>query len=75
MRLLTVLDKIAERREVPVAQVTINWTVHHAFINTSLTGVRNAKEAYENTAAMSWSLTKEEIDMIDHAVLELDAKD
>lgn len=74
MRLLTVLDKIAERREVPVAQVTINWTVHHAFINTSLTGVRNAKEAYENTAAMSWSLTKEEIDMIDHAVLELDAK-
>lgn len=72
MKLLAVLDKIAESRNVPVAQVAINWTVHHAFINTSLTGVRNAKEAYENTAAMAWQLTEEEIAVINQAVLQLD---
>ena len=40
MELLEVLDDIALKRQVPVAQVTINWTVQHNFINTSLTGVR-----------------------------------
>ena len=74
MELLKVLDKIAEQRHVPVAQVTINWTVQHDFINTSLTGVRNAREAVENTAAMAWQLTAEEIRMIDQAVYQLDAE-
>lgn len=74
MKLLKVLDKIAEQRHVPVAQVTINWTVQHDFINTSLTGVRNAREAVENTAAMAWQLTAEEIRMIDQAVYQLDAE-
>lgn len=75
MKLVNVLDKIAEARQVPVAQVTINWTQQRPFINTSLTGVRNAKEAYENTAATSWSLTPEEIAIIDKAVEALDQKE
>lgn len=74
MKLLEVLDNIALTRQVPVAQITINWTVHHNFINTSLTGVRNANEAVENTAAMDWQLTPEEIQLIDMAVEQLDQK-
>ena len=35
----------------------------------------NAKEAYENTAATSWSLTPEEIAIIDKAVEALDQKE
>ena len=46
-----------------------------SFINTSLTGVRNAKEAYENTAATSWSLTPEEIAIINKAVDALDQEE
>lgn len=73
MELLEVLDDIALKRQVPVAQVTINWTVQHNFINTSLTGVRNAREAVENTAAMAWKLTADEIHKIDQAVAQLDS--
>lgn len=73
MELLEVLDDIALKRQVPVAQVTINWTVQHNFINTSLTGVRNAREAVENTAAMAWQLTADEIHKIDQAVAQLDS--
>ena len=73
MKLVGVLDEIALKRQVPVAQVTINWTVQHSFINTSLTGVRNAREAVENTAAMAWQLTADEIQRIDQAVEQLDS--
>lgn len=72
MKLLAVLDQIAAKRNVPVAQVAINWTTQHEFINTSLTGVRNAQEAIENTAAMAWSLDPEEIAVINQAIIDAD---
>ena len=69
MQLVAVLDEIAQSRCVPVSQVAINWTTQQSFINTSLTGVRNAEEANENTEAMNWRLTSDEIAKIDTAIL------
>ena len=68
MKLLATLDAIAQKRNVPVAQAAINWTTQCGIVDTSLTGVRNAKEAVENTAAMSWSLDAEEIAQINAAI-------
>ena len=68
MKLLATLDAIAQKRNVPVAQAAINWTTQCGIVDTSLTGVRNAKEAMENTAAMSWSLDAEEIAQINAAI-------
>lgn len=68
MKLLSVLDVIAKERNVPVAQVAINWTTQCGIVDTSLTGVRNAKEAVENTAAMSWLLDAAEIEQINAAI-------
>ncbi len=76
MKLLAALDIIAQRRNVPVAQVAINWTTQCGVVDTSLTGVRNAAEAVENTAAMSWSLDAEEIAQINAAIhTHLDSAD
>lgn len=68
MELLKTLDQIAKERNVPVAQVSINWNIQKEFVTTSLVGVRNVKEAIENCRSMEWSLTKEEMARIDKAI-------
>lgn len=70
MRLLKVLDEIAEAHEVPVAQVAVNWNAQKDFITTSLCGVRNAIEASENCKGFEWSLSNEEVETIDKAVIQ-----
>lgn len=49
--------------------------IQHPYRKYKITGVRNAKEAYENTAATSWSLTPEEIAIINKAVDALDQEE
>lgn len=68
MQLLKVLDGIAAERNVPVAQVAVNWNSQKDFVNTSLCGVRNAEEAIENCKGFEWSLTDEEMKNIDQAI-------
>lgn len=70
MELLKTLDAIAGEHNVPVAQVAVNWTTHHPYIGASLTGVRNPKEALENCAAFDWSLSEEEMQVINQAIVD-----
>ena len=51
MQLVKRLDVYAEKYNVPVSQVTINWNTQSGFLDTILMGVRNKKEAEENCAA------------------------
>ena len=69
-KLLKSLDKIAEARNVPVAQVAVNWITVHPLVDTALMGVRNKHEADENCAATAWELTAEEIAALNEAVAE-----
>lgn len=68
MKLLEPLDSIARSRDVPVAQVAINWTTQCGIVDTSLTGVCNVAEAEENTAAMNWALTPDEVEIITKSI-------
>ncbi|WHH58105.1 aldo/keto reductase [Petroclostridium sp. X23] len=68
MELLKTLDEIAEERNVPMAQIAVNWSIQKDYIDTALTGVRDAREAVENCAAASWELAAEEIAKIDDAI-------
>lgn len=70
MKLLKVLDEIAAGHNAPVAQVAVNWNYQKEFVSTSLCGVRNPQEAIENCAGFDWSLTKEEMQVIDKAIDE-----
>lgn len=72
MELLKTLDKIAEARQRPVAQVSINWSTQQKIVSTALLGVRNSEEAIQNCAAFDWELTPDEIQMIDAALVKLD---
>ena len=70
MQLLEVLDEIAKGHHVPVAQIAVNWNSQKEFVTTSLCGVRNVQEAEENCRGFEWSLTEEEMNVIDKAIAE-----
>ena len=70
MELLKTLDKVATGRNVPVAQVALNWNTQKDFVTTSLCGVRNVKEAVENCRSTEWELTHDEMQLIDNAIEE-----
>lgn len=68
MELLKTLDKIAEAHNVPVAQVSINWSTQKSFVGTALTGVNTPAQADENCSAFEWQLNNEEIALIDSEI-------
>ena len=69
--LLKVMDTIAEKHNVPVAQVAINWSLSQSIVGTALVGVRNVEQAVENCSAFDWELSKEEIETLDNKMKEL----
>ena len=70
MQLVNRLDVYAEKYNVPVSQVTINWNTQSGFLDTILMGVRNKKEAEENCAAFEWKLEQEDVESITKDIQE-----
>ena len=70
MQLVKRLDVYAEKYNVPVSRVTINWNTQSGFLDTILMGVRNKKEAEENCAAFEWKLEQEDVERITKDIQE-----
>lgn len=68
MKLLETLDKLSAERNVPIAQIALNWSTQKDYVTSALCGVRNVKEATENCKCTEWELTKEEMAMLDKAI-------
>ena len=71
MEFLKTMDRIAEDHGVPVAQVALNWSTQKEFVGTALCGVRNEQEALQNCKAFEWSLTEDEITVLDKELTRL----
>jgi aryl-alcohol dehydrogenase-like predicted oxidoreductase len=65
MELVRVMDGIAEAHKVPLSQIAINWAAQKECVLTALVGVRTAEHARENAGAGDWSLSAEEIALLD----------
>jgi aryl-alcohol dehydrogenase-like predicted oxidoreductase len=68
LKVVEVLDGIAEAHGVPVADVAINWSTQQPFVSAALLGARNAAEGQADAAALSWELSAEELATIDAAL-------
>ena len=68
MMLVEVLDRIAEERGVPQAQIALNWTMRKPFISTCIVGAQSRKKIEENCACFGWELSDEEEKMLDAAI-------
>jgi aryl-alcohol dehydrogenase-like predicted oxidoreductase len=71
MELLKSMDKIAEKRHVPVSQIAINWVVQKEYVLTALVGVRTDGHAKENCGAADWLLDAGELALLDAEVKRL----
>ncbi|MBE6761754.1 MAG: hypothetical protein E7551_05655 [Ruminococcaceae bacterium] len=69
--MLKTLDEISANNGKPLAQIALNWSTNKDFVGTALCGVRNVDEAKENCAAFDWTLTNEEMAIIDAKLKEL----
>ena len=68
MKLLEVIDTVAEETGRPVPQVVTNWTTRKDYVSCALIGVRNAEQAKDNCAAFDFELTDDQMARIDEAV-------
>lgn len=68
MKLVSSMDRIAASRGVPVSQIATNWVVQKQYVDTALIGVRSVAHARDNSDAMSWELTDEEIAFLDSEI-------
>ena len=71
MELLKVMDKIAQVRNKPLAQIALNWSTQKSYVSTAICGVRDPQQAYENCATFDWELTGEEMELIDSEIERL----
>ena len=65
MKIVAVLEEIAEAHGRPVSEVALNWNTQKDFVSTALVGMRNPEEVANAVHAMEWELTEEEIQRID----------
>ena len=71
MGLVQVMDKIAAAHEATPAQVALQWTAARSFVSTCLVGAQTRDKVEDNTKAFDWTLTGEEIRILDQAVEEI----
>jgi aryl-alcohol dehydrogenase-like predicted oxidoreductase len=69
IKALDLIQPIAARHHVTLAEVIINCTMHIPGITAVLVGARNAKQAIENADAANFGLTPEEREFIGQTLL------
>lgn len=74
MKIVHVLDGIAEKRGVPVSEVTLAWTSAKEFISSMIFGTQKAERVTANCKAADFKLSAEETAAIDRAVEEYHIK-
>ena len=72
MGLVQIMDKIAAEHEATPAQVALQWTAARDFVSTCLVGAQTRDKVEDNTKAFNWSLSEEEIRILDQAVEEIE---
>lgn len=65
------IEPVAKEKAVSLSQLVLRWTTLQPGITVVLAGARNATQAIDNAKAMSFDLTREELDFIDSALAEI----
>ena len=69
MKLVDLMDVMAEAHGgIPLAQIAINWCVQKEFVHSSIVGVQHRERIMENCNSFDWSLTEEEIAILEAAI-------
>lgn len=61
MELLTIMDQIAEERNVSLAQIAEKWVIQKRFVSSCIIGAQSRAKVEENCRNLQWELTDNEI--------------
>lgn len=61
MELLTIMDQIAEERNVSLAQIAEKWVIQKRFVPSCIIGAQSRARVEENCRNLQWELTDNEI--------------
>ena len=61
MELLTIMDQIAEERNVSLAQIAEKWVIQKRFVSSCIIGAQSRARVEENCRNLQWELTDTEI--------------
>lgn len=68
MTLLEQMDAIAAKRQVPLAQIALNWVAQKPFVSNAIVGAQHRHKIAENAQGFAWTLSDEEMAILDEAV-------
>ena len=71
MKLLDVMQTIADARGVQLAEIAMNWSRQKPFVDTSIFGAQKRSRIESNAKCMDWELTAEEMLTLDEAIAEI----
>ena len=66
-RVVDALDQVAKNRGKTVPQVALNWLLQRPTVANVVVGARNLEQMEQNLGAVGWSLSAEEIALLDQA--------
>ncbi len=66
-RVVDALDEVAAQTGKSVPQIALNWLLGRPTVASVVIGARNEEQLKENLGAVGWSLTSEQIDLLDKA--------
>ena len=65
MELLTIMDQIAEERNVSLAQIAEKWVIQKRFVSSCIIGAQSRVRVEENCRNLQWELTDNEIRILE----------
>ncbi|MCT7374070.1 aldo/keto reductase [Chelativorans salis] len=66
-RVVDALDAIAKETGKTVPQIALNWLLQRPTVSSVIIGARNEDQLRQNLGAVGWSLTPEQVAMLDEA--------
>jgi aryl-alcohol dehydrogenase-like predicted oxidoreductase len=66
-RVVDAVDEIARETGKTVPQIALNWLLRRPSVSTVIVGARNEEQLRQNLGAVGWSLTPEQVAMLDAA--------
>jgi aryl-alcohol dehydrogenase-like predicted oxidoreductase len=66
-RVIDAIERVAAQVEKTVPQVALNWLLQRPSVSTVVVGARNEEQLRQNIGAVGWSLTAEQVSILDEA--------
>lgn len=66
-RIIDAIDQIAEETGKSVPQIALNWLLQRPTVSSVIIGARNESQLRDNLGAIGWSLTPEQMTLLDAA--------